>query len=72
VQVVLRTTGGGYFQVTLAPFAGSNDRTVSFASMVKMEESLETELDLSTVYEVQLSATERTSFAIAVHSVTLY
>lgn len=75
VQVVLKTIGGGYFQVTLAPLPsspGTNDRTVSFASMVKMDDSLETELDLSTVSEVQLSATERTSFAIAVHSVTLY
>jgi hypothetical protein len=72
VQVVLKTTGGGYFQATLAPFAGSNYRSAAFASMLEMANSLETDLDLSTVYEVQFSVTDRTTFGLAIHSVTLY
>jgi hypothetical protein len=72
VQVVLKTTGGGYFQVTLAPVAGSNLRTAPFSSMLKMTNSLETVLNRSTVYEVQFSVTDPTSFGLAVHSVSLY
>jgi hypothetical protein len=73
VQVVLKTTGGGYFQVTLAPLSGGSYlRTASFASMVKMANSAENLLNLSQVYEIQLSPTMPKSFRFAVHSVALY
>ena len=72
MQVVLKTTGGGYFQATLAPISGSNLRSTPFASMLQMENSLESELDLDTVYEVQFSVTDRTTFGLAIHSATLY
>jgi hypothetical protein len=72
VEVVLKTTGGGYFQVILAPFAGSNLRTAPFASMLKMNNSAETLLDLSTVYEVQFSVSDPSDFGLAVHRVELY
>jgi hypothetical protein len=74
VQVVLKTTGGGYFEVSpqLAPFAGSNLRSAPFDSMVMMENSAETLLDLSTVYEIQFSVTDPTNFGLAVHRVELY
>jgi hypothetical protein len=73
VQVVLKTTGGGYFQVTLAPIAGSNVRTAPFASMLKMSNSLENApVNLSTVYEVQFSVLDPKSFGLAIHKVSLY
>jgi hypothetical protein len=73
VQVVLKTTGGGYFQVTLAPQAnGSHVRVAPFLSMLEMANSKETVLDLSTVYEVQFSVTDPTSFGLAIHRVSLY
>jgi hypothetical protein len=72
VQVVLKTTGGGNFQATLAPFAGSNERSTPFASMLMTDDSLEAVLDLSSVYEVNFSVTDRTAFGLAIHGVTLY
>lgn len=72
VQVVLKTTGGGYFEYQLTPKSGSNVRSAPFSGMVYMANSLETSLDLSTVYEVQFSPTDPTSFGLAVHRVELY
>jgi Cys-rich repeat protein len=72
VQVVLKTTGGGYFEYPLSPLSGSNFRYAPFAAMAKMANSLEDTLDLTSVYEVQFSVTDRTTFGLAVHSVTLY
>lgn len=64
--------GLGGHKVTLSPLAGSNPRTAPFSSMLKMTNSAETVLNRSTVYEVQFSVTDPTSFGLAVHSVTLY
>lgn len=73
VQVVLKTTGGGYFQYSLAPVAGGSYlRTAPFASMVKMNNSTETLLDLTTVFEVQFSVTTPKSFGLAIHRVAVY
>lgn len=72
VQVVLKTTGGGYFEYTLSPLSGSNLRYAPFAAIAKMANSAETLLNLATVYEVQFSVTDRTTFGLAIHSVTLY
>jgi hypothetical protein len=72
VQVVLKTTGGGYFQYTLSPLAGSNLRTAPFSLMAPMNNSLEELLDLSTVYEVQFSTTTPADFGFAIHHVELY
>ncbi len=72
VQVVLKTTGGGYFDYVLTPIAGSNLRSAPFSGMTYMANSEETSLDLSTVYEVQFSPTDPTAFGMAVHRVELY
>lgn len=73
VQVVLKTTGGGYFQYSLGPVAGGSYlRTAPFASMVKMNNSLENVLDLTTVFEVQFSVTTPKSFGLAIHRVAFY
>lgn len=72
VQVVLKTVGGGYFQYTLTPLTGSNLRYAPFSGMAKMANSLENILNLNNVYEVQFSVTDRTTFGLAIHSVTLY
>ena len=73
VQVVLKTIGGGYFQYSLGPIAsGSYLRSAPFSSMVKMNNSLETFLDLTTVYEIQFSVTTPKSFGLAIHRVTFY
>jgi hypothetical protein len=73
VQVVLKTTGGGYFEYQLSAIAGSNLRTAPFASMSKMTNSAENlPIKLNTVYEVQFSVTTPKMFGLAVHSVTFY
>lgn len=73
VQVVVKTSGGGYFQVTLPPFAGSNVRTAPFVSMTKMNNSLENlPIKLGTVTEIQFSVTTPKNFGLAVHRVELY
>jgi hypothetical protein len=72
VQVVLKTTGGGYFDYVLSPQSGSNVRSAPFAGMTYMANSTETLLDLSTVYEVQFSPIDPTAFGMAVHRVELY
>jgi hypothetical protein len=73
VQVVVKTSGGGYFQVTLPHFAGSNLRTAPFASMTKMNNSLESlPIKLDTVTEIQFSVTTPKDFGLAVHRVELY
>jgi len=72
VQVVLKTTGGGYFDYVLAPLVGSNLRSAPFSGMTYMQNSTETSLDLSQVYEVQFSPTDPTAFGMAIHRVELY
>lgn len=73
VQVVLKTSGGGYFQVTLPPFSGSNVRSAPFLSMSKMNNSLENlPIKLATVTEIQFSVTNPKNFDLAVHRVELY
>lgn len=73
VQVVVKTLGGGYFQVTLPSLAGSNSRTASFASMTKMNNSAENlPIKLNTVTEIQFSVTTPKNFGLAVHRVELY
>jgi len=74
VQVVLKTSGGGYFQFTLNPISGATSylRSAPFSSMLMMENSAELVLDPSTVTEVQFSVTTPSSFKFAVHKVSLY
>jgi hypothetical protein len=72
IQVVLKTTGGGYFQYTLTPIVGSNLRSAPFASMAPMNNSQELSLNLATVYEVQFSPTTPTNCGYAIHRVELY
>ncbi|MES1184878.1 MAG: hypothetical protein ABUL60_13775 [Myxococcales bacterium] len=73
VQVVLKTTGGGYFQYTVSPSnGGSALRFAPFSSMVPMDNSAEVLLDLTTVNEIQFSVVDPTGFAFAIHRVALY
>lgn len=79
VQVVVKTSGGGYFQTTLGPIAGSNVRKAPFGIMTKMDNSLEnTPIKLNTVTEIQFSVTDPNnpgkikSFGLAIHRVELY
>lgn len=73
VQVVVKTLGGGYFQVTLPSVVGSNPRKAAFASMTKMNNSAENlPIKLNTVTEIQFSVTTPKSFGLAVHRVELY
>jgi hypothetical protein len=72
IQVVLKTTGGGYFQYQLGPIAGSNLREAPFTFMTPMANSLELNLNLATVYEVQFSPTTPESCGYAIHRVELY
>lgn len=73
LQVELKTTGGGLFQSTLSPINGSsNTRSVPFAQMEMMDDSLEDVLDLSTVNEIQFSVVNPKAFSFAIHRVTLY
>ena len=73
VQVVLKTTGGGYFQYTVGSSNGSSSsRMAPFAEMVMTDDSAEAELDLSTVNEIQFSVVNPRAFAFAIHRVTLY
>jgi hypothetical protein len=73
VQVVLKTTGGGYFQYTVGSSDGSSSlRSAPFAAMVMTDDSAELELDLSTVNEIQFSVANPRAFALAIHGVTLY
>jgi len=73
VQVVVKTTGGGYFQVTLSPVDGAlYTRSASFAAMSMMDNSAELVLDPSTIYEVQFSVVDPSAFAFAIHRVALY
>jgi hypothetical protein len=73
VQVVLKTTDGGYFAYTLTPINGASYlRSAPFVSMVKMANSANVLLDLSKVFEVQFSVVEPSAFAFAIHRVALY
>jgi hypothetical protein len=76
VQVVIKTTGGGFFALTLGPIAGSNLRTAPFASpsMKPMANSLEgLPIKLDTVYEIEFWAVDpKSPFDMAVHRVELY
>jgi hypothetical protein len=72
IQVILKTTGGGYFQYLLSPIVGSNLRTAPFGSMTPMNNSAELSLNLATVYEVQFSPTTPASCGYAIHRVVLY
>jgi hypothetical protein len=73
VQVVLKTTGGGYFQYTLTPANGATYlRSAPFTSMSMMANSVEYVLDPSTINEIQFSVVNPKAFAFAIHNVSLY
>ncbi|HVY30697.1 MAG TPA: hypothetical protein VHB79_29260 [Polyangiaceae bacterium] len=73
VQVVVKTSGGGYFQTTLGAIAGSNVRKAPFGIMSKMDISLEDlPIKLTTVTEIQFSVTTPADFRLAIHRVELY
>jgi hypothetical protein len=73
VQVVVKTSGGGYFQTTLGAIAGSNVRKAPFGIMAKMNNSLEDlPIKLNTVTEIQFSVTTPADFRLAIHRVELY
>lgn len=73
VQVVVKTIGGGYFEVTLSPVNGAvYSRSAAFSAMTMMDNSAELVLDPSTIYEVQFSVVDPSAFAFAIHRVALY
>jgi len=73
LQVVVKTTGGGIFQVTLSPVDGAlYARSAHFVSMTATVDSAEPTLDASTISEVNFAAADASAFAFAIHQVSLF
>jgi hypothetical protein len=73
VDVLLKTSDGGYFEAPLASTTGSQFRTVSFSSLAARADSATAVLNRALVTDIQFTipADEQAGFGFAIHLLQL-